>query len=258
MKPLAKLRSASVAPISGVGNTYPQIAGFVGLSENRRKARAAALNLAYQPIIACGTASVQEGAAVERRAALPLQQHQSFATRNVEEARAFLGIRGFLLYIPPREAAELDMQLKSMFLPGLCFARLRYGAAAQVRTSRDYDDYRFMTPLRGSLCGTIVNEDVPCRPGAAMLVSPGLDNLVRVGRGTAGLNILLSGFVLRRHLAALLGEPLKAPLEFAAPLNLHEGHGPSLAHFRGLRSPKWSGLARSCWSRSPRGRSANW
>jgi AraC-like DNA-binding protein len=163
-----------------------------------------------------------------------LQRHQIFATRDAEEARAFLGVRGFLLDIRPRDAADLDMRLNSVFLPGLYLARLQYGAAAEIRTSQDYDDYRFMAPLRGCLCGTIANDDVSCRPGTAMLISPTLDNVVRVERNTAGLNILLSGFGLRRHLAALLGEPLRAPLEFAPPLSLREGHGRSLACFARL------------------------
>jgi AraC-like DNA-binding protein len=171
---------------------------------------------------------------VERRTALPLQRRQIFATQDAEEARAFLGARGFLLDIPPREATDLDMQLKSVFLPGLLFTRLEYGAAVQIRTTENYEDYRFVAPLRGRLCATIANEDVPCRPGAAVLVSPTLDNLLRVERDTAGLNILLSGFVLRRQLAALLGEALKSPLEFAAPLSLREGHGRSLVRFARL------------------------
>jgi AraC-like DNA-binding protein len=104
----------------------------------------------------------------------------------------------------------------------------------QIRTTENYEDYRFVAPLRGRLCGTIANEDVSCRPGAAVLVSPTLDSLVRVERNTAGLNILLSGFVLRRQLAALLGEALKAPLAFAAPLSLREGHGRSLVRFARL------------------------
>ena len=170
-----------------------------------------------------------------RRGGLSSQRHQIFATRDAETARAFLGVRGFLLDIPPREVPNLDMRLNTVFLPGLCFTRLKYGVPAEIRTSQDYDDYRFMTPLRGRLCGSIANKDVSCRSDAAMLVSPTLDNLVRVERDTAGLNILFSGFVLRRHLAALLGEPLTAPLEFAAALSLlKERHGRSLTHFARL------------------------
>jgi len=160
---------------------------------------------------------------VERRTALPLQRRQIFATQDAEEARAFLGARGFLLDIPSREATDLDMRLKSVFLPGLLFTRLEYGAAVQVRTAENYEDYRFVAPLRGRLCGTIANEDVPCRPGAAMLVSPTLDNLLRVERDTAGLNVLLSGFMLRRHLVALLGEPFKGAARIRGALEFAGG-----------------------------------
>ena len=88
---------------------------------------------------------------MERRTALPLQRRQIFATQDAEEARAFLGARGFLLDIPSREATDLDMRLKSVFLPGVLFTRLEYGAAVQIRTTESYEDYRFVAPLRGRL-----------------------------------------------------------------------------------------------------------
>jgi hypothetical protein len=92
---------------------------------------------------------------VERRADLPLQRHQNFATRDAEEAHAFLNIRGFRLDMPAREAAHLDMRVSGVFLPGTYFGRLQYGAAVEVRTAEHYSDYRFVAPLRGGLCATI-------------------------------------------------------------------------------------------------------
>ena len=126
------------------------------------------------------------------------------------------------------------MQLSGVFLPGFCLARLGYGAAVEIRTTQDFDDYRLVAPLRGRLCAAIANSDVAYRRGTAMLVSPSLNNLVRVERDTAALNVVLSGSELRRHLAALFGEPLKPPLEFAACLSLREGYGRSLAGFARL------------------------
>jgi len=81
-------------------------------------------------------------------------------------------VHGFQLDIPPRDAADLDMQLNSVYPPGLYIARLKYGAAAKIRTSQNYDDYRFMTPLRGRLCGSIANDDVSCRPEPAWIPAP--------------------------------------------------------------------------------------
>jgi AraC-like DNA-binding protein len=115
--------------------------------------------------------------------------------------------------------------------PSFCLLHLGYGAAAEVRTTQDFDDYRFVAPSRGRLCAVIADDEVAYRPGTAMVVSPTLDNVVRVARDTAALNIILSGFELRRHIGALLGEPLKPPLEFAARLGLREGWGRSLARF---------------------------
>ncbi len=162
------------------------------------------------------------------------QPYQAFATRDAEEARAFVAARGFRLNIRPRDADDVDMQLRGVFLPGFCLGSLGYGAAVEIRTTQDYQDYRLVAPFRGRLFAVIANDEAAYRPGTAMLVSPTLDNFVRVDRDTAAVNIILGGFELRRHLAALLGEPLKAPLGFAAQLNLREGYGRSLARFAHL------------------------
>jgi AraC-like DNA-binding protein len=171
---------------------------------------------------------------VERRAALALQRHRIFATRDAEEARIFLDSRGFLLDVPTREAAHLDIQINGAFLPGLYLGCLQYGAAVEIRTTQYYDDYRFVTLMRGSLAATIARRDISCRPGTAILISPKLGASVRAERDCAGLNIFFDGPTLRRELAALLGEPIKAPLEFAATLSLREGYGRSLARFARL------------------------
>ena len=161
-------------------------------------------------------------------------QRQVFATRDAEEARAFVALRWIVLDVPPPEATGVDMQLDGVFSPGFCLLHLGYGAAAEVRTTRDFADYRFVAPSRGRLCAVIAGDEVAYSPGTAMLVSPTFDNAVRVERGTAALNIVLSGVELRRQLAALLGEPSKPPLEFTARLSLREGWGRSLARFARL------------------------
>jgi AraC-like DNA-binding protein len=180
-------------------------------------------------IIATSSAEVGE-ATVEPRAVLS-SQRQVFATCDPEEARAFVAVRGIVLDVPPREATSLDMQLDGVYSSGFCLLNLGYGAAAEVRTTRDFDDYRFVAPSRGRLRAVIAGDEVAYRPGAAMLVSPTLNNVVRVQRDTAALNIILSGVELRRHLGALLGESLRPPLEFAPRLSLREGWGRSFARF---------------------------
>jgi AraC-like DNA-binding protein len=170
---------------------------------------------------------------MERRAALS-SQRQVFATRDPEEARAFVALRGYLLDVLRREATGLDMRLDGVYSPGFCLLHLGYGAAAEVRTTRDFDDYRFVGPSRGGLCAVIAKDEIAYGPGTAMVVSPAFDNVVRVERDTVALNIILSGVELRRHLGALLGEPLKLPLVFAARVSLREGWGRSFARFARL------------------------
>ena len=86
---------------------------------------------------------------MEPRAALS-SRRQVFATRDAEEARAFVALRGYVLDVPAREAT-VDMQLDGVYSSGFCLLYLGYGAAAEVRTTRDFDDYRFVAPSRGRL-----------------------------------------------------------------------------------------------------------
>lgn len=166
---------------------------------------------------------------MERRAALPLQRHKIFATADAEEARAFVGIRGFLLDVSMHEQSHLDMQVNGVFMPGMYLGYLQYGAAVEVRTSEFCDDYRLVAPLRGLLHAVFGKNDISCRPGTAIVISPTLHNSTHPERDTTGLTIFFEGCLLRQQLAALLGDPLRAPLEFAPSLTL--GQGRSLARF---------------------------
>jgi AraC-like DNA-binding protein len=158
---------------------------------------------------------------MERRARLPLQRHNILATGDAEEARAFVGMRGLLL----------DMHVNGVFMPGVYLGYLRYGAAVEVRTSEFGDDYRLVAPLRGSLRTVVANNDISCRPRAAMLISPTLHKSTQTERDTVGLSIFFEGALLREQLAALVDEPPRAALEFAPSLDLQDGHGRSLARF---------------------------
>ncbi|HJU15954.1 MAG TPA: AraC family transcriptional regulator [Stellaceae bacterium] len=164
-------------------------------------------------------------------AALPLQRHHIFATRNPEEARAFLRLREYRLDISAREAAHFDTQINGFFLPGLYLGSLRYGAAVELRTDPSYDDHRLVIPLRGRLEAAIARDAIACGPGTAILLSPTLGRSIRAEHGNAGLSLFLKGSALRRQLVALLGEAPKAPLEFAPAIALGGGYGRSLLHY---------------------------
>lgn len=159
------------------------------------------------------------------------QQRVIFRTRDAEEARAFLSAREFRLDLSRGEAPHLDLRIDGIFLPSLYLGRLQYGAAVEIRTSALCDDYRLALPLRGSLEALIGSDDVAAKPGRAMLISPTLSNVVRTERGSVGLSIFFRGPALRCELAALLGEPPKAPLELAPLVDITTGYGNSLAQY---------------------------
>jgi AraC-like DNA-binding protein len=164
-------------------------------------------------------------------AALPLQRYHIFATRDPEEARAFLRLRAFRLDVSAREAAHFDMQINGFFLPGLYLGTLQYGAAVDIRTDPSYEDYRFAIPIRGRLAATLARDQIAGEPGAAILLSPTLGRVIRAERGNAGLSLFLKSTALHRYLAALLGETPKTPLEFAPTLALGGGYGRSLMNY---------------------------
>jgi AraC-like DNA-binding protein len=152
-----------------------------------------------------------------------------FKTRDIEEACAYLQSQEFRLDIPAREVRYTDTVISGVSLPGLYLGTLQYGAASEIRSWRD--DYRMLPPIRGRLGAMVGDADVSCGPGRAILTSPSLSKLVQSERGSRWLNIFFRGPALRRHLAGLLGEPLKEPLAFAPILDLESGYGQSLMHY---------------------------
>jgi AraC-like DNA-binding protein len=166
-----------------------------------------------------------------RSAALPLQRHHIFATRAPEEARAFLRLREFRLDMTAREAVCFDMQVSGVFLPDLYLGSLQYGAAVEIRTEPSYDNYRLVIPIRGRFEAATARDAIACGPGTAILLSPTLGGSIRTERGNTGLSLFLKGSALRRHLAALLGEAPRAPLEFAPAMTLTGGYGRSLMDY---------------------------
>src|SRR5215471_1122527 len=158
-------------------------------------------------------------------------RHQLITTRDAEEIRAFLRTQDFRLEMSAREARHTDTVIKGVSLPGMYLGYLQYGAAAEIRADPSRDDHRILPPLRGSLEAVIGKDHVSSGPGRAIITSPRLGKFVRTERGARWLNIFLRGPALRRHLSALLGEPLKAPLEFAPAIDLDRWYGQSLVGY---------------------------
>lgn len=154
-----------------------------------------------------------------------------FNSRDPEESRAFLRAREFRLEIAASQAAHFNMRLTGVFFPNLYLGTLQYGAAAQIRANSSFDYHRFATSIHGGFEAVVGGNEIACRPGRGVLLSPTLGGLVRSQRDQFGMTMFLSGRALRRHLAALLGEPPKTPLEFVPAFDVAQGYGRSLVGY---------------------------
>jgi len=161
-----------------------------------------------------------------------LERHPIFSSRSSEEARAFLQVKEFQLDVAPRQAWELDMRINGIYLPGMYIGYIQYGPPVAVRAVQR-DDFWIQMPISGQLEVVSGTNSVVCDTSQAAIASPNRKDyyLVRSGAGCAGIRMSLFKAALVGQLAALLGEPIDAPLDFAAEINLATGHGRTLARY---------------------------
>jgi AraC-like DNA-binding protein len=110
---------------------------------------------------------------------------------------------------------------------------VQFGAAAVLRAEWE-TAYAVKLPLRGHFEVEARHEVVSCAAQQGVVLSPTSEVATCSETGAARLSIALDRDAMVQHLAALLGTAPDAPLEFAASLNLKEGHGRSLARFARL------------------------
>ncbi len=158
-----------------------------------------------------------------------LEKQRIFASRDPDEAGAFLRGKEFRFELPRGTAKQLDMRINGIYLPGLYVGYIQYGAPAEVRTGPARNDYWLQLPIAEPIEFTVGRQCVACDPGRAVVSSPPHGLLIRTKGAGARLNISLTAATLNRQLAGLLGATPTVPLEFAPALDLTTGHGRSLA-----------------------------
>jgi AraC-like DNA-binding protein len=159
-----------------------------------------------------------------------LERHRIFHSRNPEETRSFLASKEFRLDYPDCDAA-VDTHINGIYLPGSYIGCFYYGRATQVRATPARTDFWVQITTRGRFELTQAREQVVCDGTTAAVLSPTHENLVCSDRNCSRLVMSLSGATVIRQLVALLGGPVHASLEFAAPLDVRSGYGLSIARF---------------------------
>ena len=166
--------------------------------------------------------------------AAPLLEHlRLFQSRNAEETRAFLRGKDYSFDVPRRQADQLDARLNGLYMPGVYIGYAQYGGACvTLSPGRDRADTWLQLPLRGRLEARIGHDTIDCGPDRAVIASPVRESCRLVSQASSTrIQLALMGSALLAQLAALLGEPPDAPLDFAPAIDLTAGFGRSLARY---------------------------
>lgn len=162
-----------------------------------------------------------------------LERHRIFHSRDAEETRAFLGGKGYQFALARRDVRQLDTRLNGLYVPGLYIGYVHYGSVSvDFSPSAVRSDYWIQLPLRGAVDASIGRHSVICDPTRAAIASPSYEQcLFKSNADSARIQLALTKDALSRQLAALLGEPADAALDFAPALDLTTGYGQSLARY---------------------------
>ncbi len=157
-----------------------------------------------------------------------LENQRIFRSCDLGETRAFLSTKEFRFETAARREEPLDVRINGVYLPGLYVGYIQYGAEVTVRTNPQRPDFWVQIPIRGRIETTVGRDSFACDSRHAAISSPTRGIVMRSDAGCTRLNLSLTRDALTRQLAALLGRPPEAPLEFAPTLSLIEGYGRTL------------------------------
>ena len=162
-----------------------------------------------------------------------LERHRVFHSRDAEETRAFLGRKDYRFDPTWRRDRQLDARLNAVYMPSLYIAYIHYGTVSVALTAgRARKDYLIQLPLRGHLETRIEGASIACSPQRAAIASPRREKCQFLSTAdSARIQLCITGDALTGQLAALLGEPPDAPLDFAPAMDLTAGYGQSLARY---------------------------
>lgn len=154
-----------------------------------------------------------------------LRSHQLFASRNLDEAHAFMDRVEFRFEMRTRDKAALDVVSRVAYLPGMLIGCIHYGAEvlAGVRPDRQKDDFWVHFPLRGNSEMISKTGSLPCNPRHAVVISA-QGHVLRSEAGSERITLSVTKATAINQLEALLGETPSRRLEFAKEFDLEAPH----------------------------------
>jgi AraC-like protein len=161
-----------------------------------------------------------------------LERHQVLRSHDAEETPAFLGGKGYLIDLSPRQAKQLNTRINAVYMSSLYLGFVHYGSLPiALVPAPARSDSLVQLPIRWHLAAGMGDESVDSNPFSRRhRVASARAAPVRFlcAHGTR-LQPAVGQAALSGQLVALLGEPPKVPLDFAPAMDLTTGYGRRLA-----------------------------
>jgi AraC-like DNA-binding protein len=154
-----------------------------------------------------------------------LRRYQVFASKNMDEAQAFMASREFFLDMRRRDAGALDIVSRLAYLPGIFIGCIHYGATAAAggRPGRQKDDFWVHFPVRGNSEMVSKTRSLPCNPHRSVVI-PADGHYLRSAADSERVTLSVSRATAMTQLTALLGELPSRRLEFNPEFDLEAVH----------------------------------
>lgn len=149
-----------------------------------------------------------------------LKNHRIFHSRNADETRAFLAAKEYRFDPLESRPRELDVHLNGIYLPHMYIGFATYGRApVTFSPGKSRSDHWIQLPISGTMDAVIGGEEVCSTPACAVALSPVREDCRFLSvAGNARIQLALSDEALNEHLAALLGQPVREPLDISPNL----------------------------------------
>jgi AraC-like DNA-binding protein len=161
---------------------------------------------------------------------LPLSNAPILRAEDPDEIRTFLAKKNLSIDVRDgRHQRAFPGAVNAVYLPNMYVSTIAYGLPVGVHAPAERLDYALQFRLAGDLAAVTGSTSFACTRERAAIGSPGLEQTVVSSADCTRLAVSISRDAVTRHLAALLGEPVRTPLVFDPSLALDRGSGRSVA-----------------------------
>ncbi len=163
--------------------------------------------------------------------AAPLSRYELFRTQDLDEARELVAriLSPHRLIAPDRHSA-FDVRYQYVSLGDTSIMYAEYGSEIIIDPGALESFYLVGMPLAGTTRLRCDGQDLLSCPGLASVQSPTRPLRTEWSVGCRKITVKIGRHALERHLARLVGHPVREPIEFTMGMDIDRGPGLSWRH----------------------------